>query len=68
MAMAQVIRANHVAADAIIVIPLTQPPADGFLDFAFLAQAKSMFVQLAAKAQTLLTLRSLCRKFGLNDG
>lgn len=55
MAMASVLPATEVPRDAIIVIPLTQPTADEALDFTFLAQAESMFVQLVAKPQTLCT-------------
>jgi hypothetical protein len=62
MAMARVVPAAEVHLDAIIVIPLTPPVADDELDFTFLAQAKSMFVQLVAKPHTLRTY-GLCTAY-----
>jgi hypothetical protein len=62
MAMARIVPVAEVHLDAIIVIPLTPPIADVELDFTFLAQAKSMFVQLVAKPQTLCTY-GLCTAY-----
>jgi hypothetical protein len=46
---------DMVQADAIIVVPLTQPAADEILDFTFVAAAKAMFVQLHERPQPMRT-------------
>jgi hypothetical protein len=55
MAMAHVVAADMVQADAIIVVPLTQPAADEILDFTYVAAAKAMFVQLHERPQPTRT-------------
>jgi hypothetical protein len=62
MAMAQVLPAEQLPADTIIVVPLTTPRVDEALDFAFMAAAECMFVKIHETPQARRPLRSLfCR-------
>jgi hypothetical protein len=46
MAMAQVLPAEQLPADSIIVVPLITPRVDEALDFTFMAAAECMFVKI----------------------
>ena len=51
MAMAQVLQADQVPVDSIMVVPLTSPRADEVLDFSFVAASECMYVQLHEQPQ-----------------
>jgi hypothetical protein len=51
MAMAQVLQADQVPVDSIMVVPLTPPRADEVLDFSFVAASECMYVQLHEQPQ-----------------
>ena len=51
MAMAQVMQADQVPVDSIMVVPLTPPRADEALDFSFVAASECMYVQLHEQPQ-----------------
>ena len=55
MAMAQVVPAEQLPADSIIVVPLTTPRVDEALDFTFMAAAECMFVKIHETPQTRRT-------------
>jgi hypothetical protein len=55
MAMAHVVAADMVQADAIIVVPLMQPASNEILDITFVAAAKAMFLQLHERPQPMRT-------------
>ena len=55
MAMAQVLPAEQLPADSIIVVPLTTPRVDEALDFAFMAAAECMYVKVYDKPQARRT-------------
>ena len=51
MAMAQVLQADQVPVDSIMVVPLTPPRKDEALDFSFVAASECMYVQLHEQPQ-----------------
>ena len=55
MAMAQVLPAEQLPADSIIVVPLTTSRVDEALDFAFMAAAECMFVKIHETLQARRT-------------
>ena len=55
MAMAQVLPAEQLPAESIIVIPLTTPRVDEALDFTFMAAAECMFVKIHETPQARRT-------------
>lgn len=55
MAMASSSAAVDVQMNAVIILPLTEPPAGATLDFTFLAASKNIFIQLHDKPQQRMT-------------